>query len=327
MIYLQKNPSVDFKILNLSDPQLMSHDWKSPKHTGIIKDLMDELLSAEKPDLITVSGDLNLCGDDEGYYEFADFIDSYNIPWAFVWGNHDDQGGLEPIERILGRILKCKNVLFERGDPALGNGNYIIGIKEGEKPVTALFMLDAHDQSDFVNSKGEHRSVWARLYENQLDWLESESTKLKADGYKDSALILHIPIYAYNDAFKAAFSGICDPRDVDPQKSMLPEYWNEDYKDSFGVMREDICSYPADEGALEHLIRTDFIKNVICGHDHVNNFSILYKGIRLTYSMKLGIGCYSHNDLLGGTYITVSSDGVKDIHHRYYDPSKYFLTE
>ena len=55
-------------------------------------------------------------------------------------------------------------------------------------------------------------------------------------------------------------------------------------------------------------------ENVVVGHDHVNNYSVLYKGIRLTYALKTGDRCYADADLNGGTLLTVTKDGVTTEH-------------
>ena len=52
---------------------------------------------------------------------------------------------------------------------------------------------------------------------------------------------------------------------------------------------------------------------VFCGHDHYNNFSIDYKGIRLTYGMSVDYlaypGIYKEGTQRGCTIITFSPDG------------------
>ncbi|MGN1442256.1 MAG: hypothetical protein ACI4XE_00300, partial [Acutalibacteraceae bacterium] len=54
----------------------------------------------------------------------------------------------------------------------------------------------------------------------------------------------------------------------------------------------------------------------------VNNSSILYQGIRLTYGMKTGAGCYWDENMNGGTKFTVSSDGSMLTEHVYVDPAE-----
>ena len=65
----------------------------------------------------------------------------------------------------------------------------------------------------------------------------------------------------------------------------------------------------------------DHTRHVIAGHEHINNFSIPYEGIRLTYGTKLGMGCYWDADLNGGTVLTVTEQGVQELRHEYVDVS------
>ena len=58
-------------------------------------------------------------------------------------------------------------------------------------------------------------------------------------------------------------------------------------------------------------------EHFIVGHDHTNNYSVMYEGIRLTYALKTGAGCYWNKRLNGGTTITVGSDGHATVAHEY----------
>ena len=63
-------------------------------------------------------------------------------------------------------------------------------------------------------------------------------------------------------------------------------------------------------------------KNVVVGHDHVNNFVIDYCGVKLVYGLKTGAGCYWNPILNGGTVITIGENGVRGIHHEFVDVSE-----
>ena len=55
---------------------------------------------------------------------------------------------------------------------------------------------------------------------------------------------------------------------------------------------------------------------VFCGHEHMNNFSVLHDGIRLTYTMKIGINSGWQPGFDGGTVVTVSDKGITSIVHK-----------
>ena len=47
------------------------------------------------------------------------------------------------------------------------------------------------------------------------------------------------------------------------------------------------------------------------------DFQIYYEGIRLTYTLKTGYGAYYTDGLMGGTVISIGSDGVAFAEHIY----------
>ena len=56
-------------------------------------------------------------------------------------------------------------------------------------------------------------------------------------------------------------------------------------------------------------------KYFFCSHDHMNDFSLEYKGIRLTYMMKLGYGSGFQIGFNGGTVIRIDK-GIERITHK-----------
>ena len=162
---------------------------------------------------------------------------------------------------------------------------------------------------------------YAKLIPEQLEWYRAQIAASTARGCKESTIFLHIPIYAFNDAYSAAMK---DP-EYKPYiaESYGKSIWNEGYTDSFGVKYEKICSHPEDDGVFDTVCELGHTKNIIAGHEHINNFSIPYRGVRLTYALKTGSGCYWNRELNGGTVIKVGSAGVSDIFHVYVDPCEY----
>ncbi|MBR5446020.1 MAG: metallophosphoesterase [Clostridia bacterium] len=324
MFTLQKKKDKDFLVLNLSDPQLGDGEWdKNHRNYKILTETVKELIERVHPDLITVSGDLSWAGNDVAYDSLADFLDSFQIPWAPVWGNHDNQGGAAYMDSVADRYLTHPYCLYEKGNPAIGNGNYIIKIEEDGKPAEAIIMMDSHDRDPWKDEKGEETRVWAKLIPEQLDWYRKQIGLLSAEGYTDTTLIMHIPIYGYNDAWNAAFRSDLDFTKVTLAESLDGSCWNEGYKNAFGIRREDICSYPADEGALAVIRELGSTHHIISGHDHVNNFVIPYEGVKFIYSLKAGAGCYWSPEMNGGTVLKITGSGVADVWHEYVDPTPF----
>ena len=318
---LIKQPNRDFKVLNLTDTQLSNEEWTDGHlNRNVLEYTVTELVKREKPDLITISGDLAWANHDHSYEMLANFIDSFGIPWAPVWGNHDNQGGAEATDRIATKYISTyKNCLYEKGNPAFGNGNYVLLIEENGAPVEAIFMIDSHNQTPYTDENGEEKMAWARLSEPQMAWMESELDALKKRGCKDATIVLHIPIYAYRNAAKAAYKADIAPRSITLQMADSEDVWNEEYQDSTGVQYEGIGSYVHNDGVLEMLKRSGIVRHVICGHDHVNNWKIVYEGVKLIYSLKTGAGCYWVPFMNGGTVLRINSHGVYNVEDIFVD--------
>lgn len=324
MIILKKKPGKDYIVLNLTDTQLYNEEWEEGHNSrAILTHTISELIKEEKPDLITITGDLAWSGHDASYDALADFLDSFGIPWAPVWGNHDNQGGAEKIDAVATRYLTHPLCVYEKGSPSLGNGNYVIAIEEEGKIVEGIIMTDSHDRMPYTAADGTQSNEWAKLTPEQLIWYREQIEMLKSLGCQDTTLMMHIPIYSYREAWAAAANSAIDPKSVTPESSTDPSNWNEGHTDSFGVKYEDICSYPEDEGAFALIKELGSTKHIICGHDHVNNFVVAYKGVKFIYSLKTGPGCYWDPSLNGGTLLRITEKGVTEVWHRYVDVSKY----
>ena len=312
MRILTKTADKDFTVLNLTDIHWDIVAWApgNQEYETVISTIQ-ELIQRTQPDLITISGDLSWGMAVESYVAVADLMDSFGIPWAPVWGNHDyekpevNRGAVE-------EFAKRPLCLFEAGDPVLGCGNYTLVIQEEGRTVAGLLMADTHKGATFVDEDGQEKGTWGRLYPNQLDWIKAECRKVNAD----TTLIQHIPIFGYKEASEVAYCSGLDLKALTLEESLGNSCWNPDYENSVGVQHEGICSYPLEEGALDACLEAG-VKAIIVGHDHNNNWIIRHKGIRFVFSLKTGPGCYWQPELNGGTVIKITSQGIEDIYHEY----------
>ena len=90
MRILPKTADKDFTVLNLTDIHWDIVAWApgNQEYETVISTIQ-ELIQRTQPDLITISGDLSWGMAVESYVAVADLMDSFGIPWAPVWGNHD----------------------------------------------------------------------------------------------------------------------------------------------------------------------------------------------------------------------------------------------
>ncbi len=320
MIRINKEKNKDFVILNLTDPQLETEEWEEGHiNRKILEYTVSKLINETHPDLITVSGDISSAASHKAYTNFAGMINAYNIPWAVVWGNHDNQGGTEPIRKYVEEYKTYSNFVYEEGPKELGNGNYVIEICEDGKTVHAVIMMDSHDRIDFINEKGEEAKDWAKLIPEQLVWYEKAILDLKEKGCNESTVISHIPVYAYRTAYEKAFNKSYNPEELTFEESTQGVCWNEGYKSSYGLNFEGICSCHIDDGMFELIKKLGSTKLYLCGHDHTNSTCIEYEGIKLMYALKTGRGCYYRAPYNGGTVLKIDSEGKVYAEHHFCD--------
>lgn len=307
---VQKNPNKDFVIMNVTDLHLS--DYTQDAVTNIrnlenIRRMAEEL----QPDLITLSGDLVWTQMKEGSvvysaHRLTEFMDSLGISWAPIFGNHDFEGNCD-LNYLADIMMQGQFCVMQKGDVSMGVGNYVVNICEGEKLIHSVILMDSHSDG--------------ALSEKQVQWFRwaVEGASMESGNQVSSSLILHIPVAQYRYAYTAAW---------DKENGC----WRDGYE-SFGGKREEILCHtdenddPVDSGIFDVMkeVGTD---NVLCGHDHVNNFSVLWEGVRLTYSLRLGYGAYfdgENRECQGVTTITIDSDGDSTVEHHYLYPYDVIL--
>ncbi len=299
-VILKKEKGKDFVILNLSDTHFSDYDERAFfafEGSATIR----RLVASVKPDLITVTGDI-VCGDSTVYAvkRFTDLMESFGIPWAPVFGNHDAETNCDA-NYLADIMLTSPNCLLKKGDPEMGVGNYVIAIAEenedgAQNIVEALVMMDSHR---------------SQPNEKQKEWYSDAAAGINklSGGKAEISLFMHIPLPEYQYAYDLAWDNEANA-------------WRDGYN-AYGAKYEEICCEKADgvpvqRGFFDAVKRTGNTKYIFCGHEHMNNFSVEYEGVRLTYTMKLGYGSGYQIGFNGGTVITVGNSGIEKIVHRTY---------
>ena len=232
MIKIKKDKNKDFVILNLTDLNLDRRDWNNQDMIDFVYKTIDELIKRTNPDLITFSGDFSAAEFPECYEKSRKLFEHFNLPWTFVMGNHDNQGGEEVASKLCDILTQDKNCLFEKGDPKLGVGNFIIQICEDDKPIYALVLMDSHDRKEATKENGEKYLAWSNLSKDQLEWLEQNVLAMKLK----TTLITHIPIWKYKEVIENAYKKDIDKKTLTYEESLGSDCWNPGYESSIGVV-------------------------------------------------------------------------------------------
>lgn len=306
-VTLEKDPDKDFKVLNFSDIQLVAKEVYG-EEGQIAEATIKKAVKEVQPDLITLTGDNSWCRS--GYIRLCRFLDSLEIPWAAVMGNHDGGSGDKVYENWCAyQMYKSEYGLFRFGPKDMGVGNYVINITENGRIIHSLYMMDTHSDTQVPVPGYDH------LWKNQLDWYSwaVKGTNTIEGRTVESSVFFHIPSLEYKYAWDAA--------KYNPETGV---YENPLYADSFGVNEEGICCCSFDSGFFSLAKELGSTKNVIAGHDHINSSSITYEGIRLSYSLTCSPGGYWEPYMNGGSVLTISSDGHAVFSHHYVDPAFLF---
>lgn len=311
VVVLEKDPAKDFVILNLTDIQLGTGEYLgSFDH---IRRMVTALVEKTQPDLITVTGDTSY-GCNTAVYGICSFIDSFGIPWAPVYGNHDfENSGMSPdtLALVFGNYRNC---LFKNGPSCLAvderygveaKGNYVVDIVEKQ-----------NDAFTLVKSLVFFNSRTNGITDLQIQWYRDcmESAAPYGNGSEvPSAVFMHIPIPEYRDAAYAAY------RDWNASliESYTEEAWNDGYKDSFGAWHEGVSSGATPYG-FAAILKEGGNDLVVCGHDHKNCFCIDHEGMTYLFTLKTGPGCYYEEGMEGGTEISVGSSGTATVRHCFF---------
>ena len=308
VVNLEKTHGEDFVILGLTDIQLSSTEYIL--NFDHIREMVTSLVETAKPDLIVYLGDMSY-GHWTSDLGICSFLDSFGIPWAPVYGNHDfEDSGMSP--GTLSQVFRSfGNCVFKDGPDLLAvdlannveaKGNYVVNIIE-RKP----------DSFEVVKSLVFFNSGTRGITDLQMQWYADCMDSVKPYGTSvSSAIFMHIPIYEYRTAANAACKGYATL-----EESYTPEVWNTGYESSFGARHEGIGYRDTKPGYAE-ILKSKGNDLVVCGHNHTNCFCIGYDGMTYLYCLKTGPGCYYEEGMEGGTQIRISDTGSTDVNHWFF---------
>ena len=240
-----------FKIAQITD----IHLGEAESTFGPEQDLktwlvMDKVLTTESPDFIVLSGDqltANNCKNNAtAYYQLlGEFLSRYEIPWAMVFGNHDDMdyevpGGNTTIPVKYSRddlltIDQSFPLSLSQGGPrdVTGTTNYFLNVHIGDKAVAQIVFLDSGGGS-----------LEEAIDESQVQWFREQASSSKLPG----VAFQHIPTSG------SLFSDYCS-----------------------GFQGEGIEALHYDAGILEALVDAGRFSFLAAGHNHGNDYCCPYK--------------------------------------------------
>ena len=306
----------NFKILQLTDIHLGGSFVSVDKDLKALKACFS-LIEETKPDFVVVTGDLVFpmgimsfsLNNNAPVMQFASFMRNTGIPWAFTYGNHDtesmatlNEDEFDELMQSLSYKSSC-NLLYPYKQPDIyGRNNQIIEIRNNDGSLMqALFLIDSNDYIQGSQKVNEYDYI----HDDQVQWYRENVEMLKQNngGNASSMIFIHIPIEEYKDANDLYEAG---SNEVKYHYGLLGE-----------TMIDKICCPNHESTLFEAAVALGSTKAIFCGHDHYNNQSLEYKGIRLTYGYSIDYlampGIENDVEQRGATLITIDKLGNFEI--------------
>jgi len=270
-----------FRILHFTDIHYQCDDPQSDSSLILIK----EAIAEEKPDLVVLTGDVVYSPNTmEAWLRVGKVLGEGKVPWAVVLGNHDIEFELsgEEIMEVISTLPW--SVCLNGAEDLSGNGNYIIELcgPDSDKPKALLYFLDSHSRSKDENKYGYY------------DWIKAD----QVNWYRENSLRYTIK---NNDAPLPALAFFHIP---------LPEYKEIAEKTgTTGTFGENVCSPEINSGMFLAMLECGDIMGTFAGHDHVNNFIGINRGLCLAYGQ--ATGSRSYGDIGKGVRVIDLKEGER----------------
>lgn len=327
----------DFKVMQLTDIHIGAGAFSKKRDISAIN-AVATLVQAEKPDLVIITGDMaypvpyqsGTLGNKREATVIATLMEQLDVYWAVIFGNHDSEAYSYYSRKAISEFYsddRWEHCLYLEGEQSVdGYGNYSINVENSLGLTTHSYILmDSHSYTD-----GDIFGIlwkYDNIHANQVDWYKNTIEKINKSNMdifnalgdddktaylttlgKDSlpivqtSVFIHIPLVEYLDAWtEYKENGYTDTDNVKYISGVVGESKKQIY-----------CGIGEDE-LFETILELGSTKNVFCGHDHLNNITLNYKGINLNYGMSIDylayIGIYKQTEQRGCVIITTKQNG------------------
>nr|WP_321523104.1 metallophosphoesterase family protein [uncultured Macellibacteroides sp.] len=269
---LRFNKQGTFKIVQFTD---LHYSVEKQAESEAALTCIASVLDVEKPDLVVFTGDLVYSKPaKEGLNRILKSVVDRKLPFAVVWGNHDDEQDISRAE-LQSYVEQIPGCLGKKTEGIPGESNFILTIQpnEGKRASAILYFLDSHAYSALPLVKGYD---WIKP--GQINWYTDNSKRFTAgnDGKPLPALaFFHIPLPEYNLAAS------------DENVHLM------------GYRFEKSCAPVLNTGLFTAMLEAGDVMGVFVGHDHDNDYVTDWKGIALGYGRFSG-GNTEYNNLPEG---------------------------
>lgn len=291
---VEKQADKPFKIMLIADIQL----WSNPADNKKAYEQVEKLVNKTNPDLILTLGD-NVSGASSRFLlkNFIDFMEEFEIPWAPVFGNHDNEIPMTTLNWQGDKYEQAEHCLFKKGPSNLyGCGNYAINITENGKPIQTLFLFDNGRHIEYNN--GEKHEIYMG-YE-QIAWYEWNVKGIE-NAVGNTVPSMTFSHFAQPEMLEA-IEKYAVHNEKDGSYTIPPEYGS-------GKCTYLPCASPVKSGFFDKCKELGSTKYIFCGHDHENTASVTADGITMEFGLKTGPSPAPWNgaEHTGATVVTIGN--------------------
>jgi hypothetical protein len=241
------------------------------------------VLDEEQPDLVVLTGDIVTGRKEErntmeSWDILTDLLIEYQVPYAIVFGNHDDEAELSREELLAHLSLRPFCLISdEGGEKVQGVGNYVLPLYSSSGKVEKLFYCMDSRSYSLAKDKGIDGYGWFDA--SQISWFaRTNQSWLASHADVQSLLFFHIPLPEYKQAFD------------------LGEFRN-------GIRMEEECAPKINTGMFAAMALEGNVLGTFAGHDHNNNYVAQLHNIALCYGYFSGGNSYGDLPLNGARII------------------------
>lgn len=306
---IKKLDSSPFRILQLTDTHIGGGYLSRHEDTRALG-IMNGVIQATKPDCIVLTGDL-VCSRAHITWSrnnlnsikiITTMLENIGIPYVVTFGNHDVEPKSTHSKRELCEFLceqeHCLMVQYKAAESITGFSNYPLKLRNMDDSLNSiLYMIDSNEYL-----KAGKKGGYDYIHDDQVEWYASEVKRYQAEAGRNvpSFIFTHIPLQEYVMAWEAV---------TNAEKEAVYYYGSRDEKVS--------CSRHESK-LFDTVLELGSTKGIFCGHDHLNDFSVEYKGIRLTYGQGIDCILYAKNlaEHKGGTELRINPNGAFSVMRR-----------
>ncbi len=293
---LEYNKDGSFRVMIIADAHMnVNASSASVERVKIrIKQMVDQI----QPNLVILTGDNTI----NSIYEVSlrknlnaivSYIEEKQIPWCHVYGNHDHENALDHEKQQA--IYESYEYCISKDVTELsGTGTYVHGVYNRDGSLGSLiWLLDSGAYAD----QTQYSSYYDFIKQDQIDWYKETSLLIKEYNngeHVNGIMAFHIPLIENRDAYK----NVNNPEVV---------------YEFTGGFNESAHPSEVDTNLFETILELGNVKAIVTGHDHINDYAINYKGVKLIASPNLSDLTYYSTSIQGSRVLDLNASKTDNV--------------